>query len=65
MTLEAEYTCPDGTPFPVTWPDADMTTYGWRWDQMHQPTPLTPLAWDLLQFKRTGMSRGATATDGT
>lgn len=29
---------------------------------MHQPTPLTPLAWDLLQHKRAGMMRGADAT---
>ena len=48
MTLEAEYTCPDGTPFPVTWHDAEVETYVGRWDQVHPPTPRPPAArgWD-------------------
>jgi phosphohistidine swiveling domain-containing protein len=38
------YLCPDGTQFPVEWPDPADAWYGWRWDQMHVPLPLTPLS---------------------
>lgn len=62
MALEVEYTCPDGTPFPVIWPDPQMAEFGWRWDQMHHPTPLTPLASELWQDKRDGMGRAAETT---
>ena len=45
------YECPDGTEFPVEWPDVEIARHAWRWDQLHVPTPLTPLSqemWDLL-----------------
>ena len=57
-----EYETPDGTPFPVEWPDPEMEQWGWRWDQLHQPTPLTPLAQDFVDYKSQGMGEGAAAT---
>ncbi len=57
-----EYETPDGTPFPVEWPDPEMEQWGWRWDQLHQPTPLTPLAQDFIGYKSQGMGEGAAAT---
>lgn len=61
-SLQAVYECPDGTPFPVEWPSAEMAEYGWSWDQMHHTTPLTPLAQGLLHFKADGMTRGSDST---
>ena len=57
MPVAATYTCPDGTPFPVEWPEAEMADYGWRWDQMHCPVPLTPLAQDFGEILGDGFSR--------
>ena len=61
MTLHVEYECPDGTPFPVDWPDAEMAKFGWRWDQLHEPTPITPLAQDFLGYKAAGLTAGGLA----
>lgn len=56
------YRCPDGTPFPVEWPGEEHAESRWRWDQVHNPTPLTPLAQDLIAIKRQGMYRGGEIT---
>jgi hypothetical protein len=62
MTFEVVYECPDGTPFPVEWPDAAMTKHGWRWDQLHNSTPMTPLSQDLSGPKSAGMIEAADHT---
>jgi len=62
MTSQVVYESPDGTPFPVEWAHADLARIPWRWDQVHNPTPLTPLAQDLIAVKRQGMYRGGDAT---
>ena len=62
MTSQVVYESPDGTPFPVEWAHADLVRDPWRWDQVHNPTPLTPLAQDLIAVKRQGMYRGGDAT---
>jgi phosphohistidine swiveling domain-containing protein len=62
MTPQVVYESPDGTPFPVEWAHADLARDQWRWDQVHNPTPLTPLAQDLIALKREGMYRGGDAT---
>jgi pyruvate,water dikinase len=62
MTPQVVYESPDGTPFPVEWAHADLARDQWRWDQVHNPTPLTPLAQDLIAVKRQGMYRGGNAT---
>ncbi|MDP6272855.1 MAG: hypothetical protein QGI84_02505, partial [Dehalococcoidia bacterium] len=62
MTHQVIYECPDGPPFPVDWADDDLAHSSWRWDQVHNPTPLTPLAQDLIALKRQGMYRGGEAT---
>ncbi|MGI8927756.1 MAG: PEP-utilizing enzyme [Tepidiformaceae bacterium] len=51
------YTCPDGTPFPVEWPEPRMEQRTWRWDQMHCPLPATALSQDLANILREGFSR--------
>ena len=51
------YTCPDGTPFPVEWPDEETRKFGWRWDQMHNPLPFTPLSDELGQDLLEGFGR--------
>jgi phosphohistidine swiveling domain-containing protein len=38
-----------------------MAKHGWRWDQIHQPTPLTPLAQNFLEYKVSGMWKGLAA----
>ena len=60
--VSSNYVCPDGTPFHVEWPDPKMASYGWRWDQLHNLTPLTPLAQELSSYKREGMLRGGERT---
>ena len=45
--LTTVYECPDGSEFPVEWDDPSEETYGWRWDQMHCPLPLTPLSQEI------------------
>jgi pyruvate,water dikinase len=62
MTPQVVYESPDGTPFPVGWAHADLARDQWRWDQVHNPTPLTPLAQDLIAVKRQGMYRGGEVT---
>ncbi|MDA1256365.1 MAG: PEP-utilizing enzyme [Chloroflexi bacterium] len=62
MTQRIAYECPGGAPFPVVWPDADLSRDEWRWDQVHNPTPLTPLSQDLISLKRRGMYRGGETT---
>jgi phosphohistidine swiveling domain-containing protein len=67
MTSSAvNYACPDGSDFPVEWPTPDLERYGWRWDQMHCPLPLTPLSEDWSDdigegFARAGRITGAPA----
>lgn len=61
MTV-TNYECPDGTPFPVEWPDPEMENSAWIWDQLHNPLPATPLAQDLFDPKRIGMLRGGVTT---
>jgi pyruvate,water dikinase len=51
------YRCPDGTEFPVTWPDEEAAQRGWRWDQMHCPLPLTPLSTSLFASRLDGAAR--------
>jgi pyruvate,water dikinase len=62
MTQQVVYQSPNGTPFPVDWAHVDLARDRWRWDQVHNPTPLTPLAQDLITVKRQGMYRGGDAT---
>ena len=62
MILRVIYESPDGTPFPVEWASAELARDEWRWDQVHNPTPLTPLAQDLIALKRRGMYRGGVQT---
>ena len=59
MTLTTTYACPGGLPFPVQWPDPNATSHTWRWDQVKNPTPLTPLAQHFMNMKRDGMARAA------
>ncbi len=61
-SLTTTYTCPDGTPFPVTWDKPDDEQYGWRWDQMHSPLPVTPLSADIGPELGRGFARAADAT---
>ncbi len=53
------YKCPDGTDFPVEWQEEADEQYGWFWDQMHCPLPITPLSrgfWgDIMAGFRGGM----------
>ena len=58
MTLRVSYDAPDGTPFPVEWASAELARDEWRWDQVHNPTPLTPLAQHVIALKRRGRHRG-------
>ena len=53
------YTCPDGTPFPVTWPDAEAPGRGWFWDQLHNPSPTTPLSDEFGDDLAAGFRRAA------
>jgi len=62
MTPHVVYESPDGTPFPVEWAHADLARDQWRWDQVHNPTPMTPLAQDLIALKRQGMYQSGDAT---
>ncbi len=62
MTLTTTYECPGGRPFRVEWPDADAPSHTWRWDQVKNPTPLTPLAQHFMNMKRDGMARAAAQT---
>lgn len=52
------YQCPDGTDFPVDWPDPEMERHAWRWDQLHCPQPLTPLSLDFQRDLHTGFRLG-------
>ncbi len=51
------YECPDGTEFPVQWDDPSEETFGWHWDQMHCPLPLTPLSQEIGPMLLDGFSR--------
>lgn len=62
MTQVVAYQSPDGTPFPVEWTSPEHPKDRWSWDQVHNPTPLTPLAQDLIAVKRQGMYRGGEIT---
>ena len=62
MTQQVVYQSPNGTPFPVDWAHIDLARDQWSWDQVHNPTPLTPLAQDLITVKRQGMYRGGHVT---
>ena len=53
------YACPDGTPFPVQWPDANAADFVWSWDQVKNPVPLTPIARHFMERKREGMARAS------
>lgn len=55
------YTCPDGTPFPVVWPEPENEQHGWRWDHLHVPLPLTPLAQRFSDSKRQGFGQAMDA----
>ena len=35
------------TPFELEWTDSEMAEGSWRWDQMHNPTPLSPLSIEM------------------
>ncbi len=39
-----------------------MARYSWRWDQVKNPLPLTPLSQDFFNTKREGMARAARRT---
>ncbi|MBT3941871.1 MAG: hypothetical protein HOE75_10920 [Chloroflexi bacterium] len=62
MTHVVVYLGPNSTPFPVDWPSPEHAEDRWSWDQVHNPTPLTPLAQDLIAIKRQGMYRGGELT---
>jgi phosphohistidine swiveling domain-containing protein len=62
MTFHVVYEGPGGVPFPVDWAHGDHPKDRWRWDQVHNPTPLTPLAQDMIAIKRQGMYRGGDIT---
>jgi pyruvate,water dikinase len=51
------YKCPDGTDFPVEWEDPADEQYGWRWDQIHCPLPLTPLSAEFTEDITQGFNR--------
>lgn len=58
-SLNATYMCPDGTAFPVQWPNAEAAGFVWSWDQVKNPTPLTPMARHFMERKRAGMARAS------
>lgn len=60
--LTTTYTCPDGTAFPVIWDNPDDEQYGWSWDQMHCPLPITPLSADIGPEIGRGFARAADTT---
>jgi pyruvate,water dikinase len=51
------YKCPDGSDFPVEWPDPQDAEFSWKWDAMHSPIPLTRLCWDLREEMGEGFKR--------
>ena len=55
--LTSVYECPDGTEFPVEWNNPSEETFGWRWDQMHCPLPLTPLSQEIGPLVLDGFTR--------
>ncbi len=55
--LTSLYECPDGTEFPVEWDDPSEGAFGWRWDQMHCPLPLTPLSQEIGPMLLDGFGR--------
>ncbi len=59
MNLQRTYECPDGTPFEVVWPDEESASASWRWDQLHGPTPTSPLSAELGKMLLEGFARGA------
>ena len=58
-SLNATYMCPDGTAFPVQWPNAEAAGFVWARDQVKNPTPLTPRARHFRERKRAGMARAS------
>lgn len=62
MTQVVNYRSPNGSRFPVKWSSAKTSKDRWYWDQVHNPTPLTPLAQDLIAIKRQGMYKGGEIT---
>lgn len=60
--VTSTYTCPDGTPFEVRWPEPGMETFGWRWDQMHCPLPFTPLSDEWGRHVGAGFASAMDAT---
>jgi len=55
------YECPDGTAFPVQWPEEGMAADGWWWDQLHTPQPLSPLSIDMTESFADGYRRAGRA----
>lgn len=39
--------------FPIVWEDPSDAELSWEWDDMHMPTPLSPLAGDYVRFAIT------------
>ncbi|HUF34267.1 MAG TPA: hypothetical protein VMN58_13770, partial [Acidimicrobiales bacterium] len=55
-----EYRCADGTPFPVTFRDADDATRRWRCEREHGREPQTPMAAALVHLGLPGAERAHT-----
>ena len=50
------------TPFELEWTDSEMAEGSWRWDQMHNPTPLSPLSIEMSDLVLESLVREAGAT---
>jgi pyruvate,water dikinase len=60
LMVRIEYSCADGTPFPVTFATADDVTLEWRLEREHSTGPGTPLAVALGRLGRPGADRAYT-----
>ena len=55
--FETVYTCPDGTPFPVTWECEEDERGAWMRDDSHWPRPVAPLDAALWRLAEPGLAR--------
>ena len=57
VVREVEYSCFDGSPFPVTFLDAGDVELRWVIDREHSPTAMSPLADAVRRIGRPGAER--------